>query len=131
MLTALQKSMRILKGSYALCIINVDDPNSIYIMKNCSPLLIGACEDFTLVSSDAGAMTKYTDRFIELSDLEYGKIQKDKVEIYNINGQRVDKVATKKNLEDLEIDLNGYPHYMLKEIDEIENVIHKISVNTT
>lgn len=126
MLTALQKSMRILKGSYALCIINVDDPNSIYIMKNCSPLLIGACEDFTLVSSDAGAMTKYTDRFIELSDLEYGKIQKDKVEIYNINGQRVDKVATKKNLEDLEIDLNGYPHYMLKEIDEIENVIHKI-----
>lgn len=126
MLLALQKSMRILKGSYALCVINEDDHDSLYVMKNSSPLLIGSCQNYTLVSSDAGAMTEYTNKFIELEDLEYGKLQKDHFEIYNINGKRIDKIATKKDLEELEINLNGYPHYMLKEIDEIETVIHKI-----
>ena len=125
-LDALKKCMFVLKGSYALAIICNDYPDEMFVMKNGSPLVIGKGDGFNFVASDASPMIKYTDAFIELNDQEYGKITKTDVDIYDANGVKVTKKLIKKDIESISHDLKGYPHYMLKEIEEIPQTIKRL-----
>ena len=125
-LGALKKCMSILKGSYALAIICSDFVDNMFIMKNGSPLVIGKGSGFNLVASDASPMIKYTEKFVELNDQEYGKISKDNIEIFDKYGQKVIKEEIKKDIESISHDLKGYPHYMLKEIEEIPGTIKRL-----
>lgn len=126
MLMAIKECVGILKGSYAVCLINDDHPESLYVMKRSSPLLIGHGEGFNLVSSDASAMIKYTNQFIDLNDKEYGEVTKDSVQIYNEKGEAINKEYISRDTADIAIDLKGYPHYMVKEIEEIPDVCEKL-----
>ncbi|MCR5308492.1 MAG: glutamine--fructose-6-phosphate transaminase (isomerizing) [Bacilli bacterium] len=125
-LGSLKECMSILKGSYALAIICSDYTDHMYIMKNGSPLIIGKGEGFNLVASDASPMIKYTENYIELNDQEYGRISKDDVEIFDKYGQKVIKQYIKKDIESISHDLKGYPHYMLKEIEEVPQTVKRI-----
>ncbi len=125
-LDALKKCMFVLKGSYALAIICNDYPDEMFVMKNGSPLVIGKGDGFNFVASDASPMIKYTDAFIELNDQEYGRITKTNVDIYDANGVKVTKKLIKKDIESISHDLKGYPHYMLKEIEEIPQTIKRL-----
>ena len=129
MLEAINKAIDKISGSYAVAIISDDDPNDLYVMKCSSPLLIGVGEGYNLVSSDASSMVKYTNKFIDLADKEYGKITKDKITIYNSRGEEVQKEYISRDIADIAIDLKGYPHYMVKEIEEIPDVCDKL-INT-
>ena len=125
-LDSLKKCMFVLKGSYALAIICSDYPDEMFIMKNGSPLVIGKGDGFNFVASDASPMIKYTDAFIELNDQEYGRITKNSVEVFDANGVKVTKKLIKKDIESISHDLKGYPHYMLKEIEEIPQTIKRL-----
>ena len=63
---AFLKTISKLQGSYALCLIDSEDKNTIYVAKNKSPLLVGIGEDCNYVGSDALAMIKYTNKFLKL-----------------------------------------------------------------
>lgn len=125
-LGSLKNCMSILKGSYALAIICSDYTDNMFIMKNGSPLVIGKGSGFNLVASDASPMIKYTEKFVELNDQEYGRISKDDIEIFDKYGQKVIKQEIKKDIESISHDLKGYPHYMLKEIEEIPQTIKRL-----
>lgn len=127
-LKAIYKTMGELHGSYAVALIHKGD-DKLYILKNASPLLIGLGKGFNLVASDASPMIEYTDKFIELDDKEYGYISKDKYKIFDENGNEVQKSFVTKEAELIKHSLNGYEHYMLKEIEEIESVIKRIYKN--
>ena len=124
-LKAIKKAMETLDGSYAIALIHKGE-NRLYVLKNVSPLLIGIGEDFNLVASDASAMIEYTNKFIELNDKEYGYIEKSNYKIFNFDGQEVSKKLISKDISLVKHDLNGYPHYMLKEIEEIPDVITRL-----
>ncbi|MBP5343442.1 glutamine--fructose-6-phosphate transaminase (isomerizing) [bacterium] len=126
MLVALDKTKANIKGSYACAIINEDYPDTLFMMRKTSPLLVGKGKGFNLIASDASPMVKYTNEFIELDDYEYGYITKYDIKVFNRNNELVDKAVTIKDLESYSHDLNGYPHYMLKEIEEIDTVIKKL-----
>lgn len=125
-LTSIKEVMKVLKGNYAITFFAYDDESSLYVMKKGSPLVIGEGDNFNLVASDASPMIKFTNSFIELNDFEFGKVSKDKVEIYNLDGDKVKKEEIHKDVESISHDLKGYPHYMLKEIEEIETSVNKI-----
>ena len=125
-LTSIKETIKALKGNYAIAFFAYDDESSLYVMKKGSPLVIGEGEGFNLVASDASPMIKLTNSFIELNDYEFGKVTKDKVEIYNLDGEKVKKDEIHKDVESISHDLKGYPHYMLKEIEEIEPSVNKI-----
>ena len=125
-LKAIQEVIKVLKGNYAITLFTYDDESSLYILKKGSPLVIGEGDNFNLVASDASPMIKFTNSFIELNDYEFGKISKDKVEIYNLEGNKVQKEEIHKDVESISHDLKGYPHYMLKEIEEIEQSVNNI-----
>lgn len=126
LLKSIRKAMDIIKGSYAIALLNKDEEDKIYVMKNASPLVIGVGKGFSLVASDASPMVGLTDKFIELDDFEYGYISKDEVNIFNKDNKRVNKEYIYKDIESISHDLKGYPHYMLKEIEEIHPVVERL-----
>ena len=124
-LEAIKKTMSEIKGSYAIGLIHKGEER-LYVLKNASPLLFGLGKGFNLIASDASPMIEYTDRFIELDDMEYGYVSKDDYCLYNKNGEVVDKELTTKEAEMVRHSLNGYDHFMLKEIEEIEVVVRRL-----
>ena len=124
-LKAIKKVMDEVDGSYAICLLHKGE-NRLYVLKNVSPLLIGIGENYNLVASDASPMIEYTNKFLELSDKEYGYISKDSYQIFDKEGKEVTKTLIEKEISLLKHDLNGYPHYMLKEIEEIPSVLTRL-----
>lgn len=123
---AIKIVMTLVKGSYAFTFFTSDDQNTLYVIKKSSPLLIGLGKGFNLVASDASPMIEHTNDFIELDDLEFGVINKDKVVIYNKDGQEIKKETINKDVELISHDLKGYPHYMIKEIEEIPQTVKRL-----
>ena len=124
-LKAIRRTMETIEGSYAISLIHKGE-NRLYVLKNVSPLLIGVGEGYNLVASDASPMIEHTNKFIELGDKEYGYIEKNSYKIFNFEGEEVKKELISKDIELVKHDLNGYDHYMLKEIEEIPSVITRL-----
>ena len=70
------KLNQVLKGSFALVIIDNLEKDKLYFIKDKTPLLIGVGEEFNLLISDVNAGASFTDKFIFLKEQEYGYISK-------------------------------------------------------
>ncbi|QWQ38270.1 glutamine--fructose-6-phosphate transaminase (isomerizing) [Gemella sp. zg-570] len=115
---AFLKAISKLHGSYALCLIDKENADTIYVAKNKSPLLVGLGQDCNYVGSDALAMIKYTNKFLEINDGEIVTVKKDSVVIEDSTGQSIDRKSFTPNIKYGEIDKGVYAHYMIKEINE-------------
>ncbi|WP_277680334.1 glutamine--fructose-6-phosphate transaminase (isomerizing) [Gracilibacillus dipsosauri] len=125
-LEAFRQALTLLKGSYAIGLIDNQNPNLIYVAKNKSPLLVGLGDDFNVVASDAMATLKETNRYVEIEDKEIVLVQKDRVEIQKLDGTVVEREAYVAEIDAADTEKGTYPHFMLKEIDEQPIVIRKI-----
>ncbi|MDY3928845.1 MAG: glutamine--fructose-6-phosphate transaminase (isomerizing) [Clostridia bacterium] len=123
---AIQHMISEVEGSYALAIIDKNDPDVLYAVKNKSPLLIGTGDGFNMIGSDAMAMIAHTNSFYEINDKEYVILTKDIVNIYTGYGQKVERKAYTAELDLSDTEKGTYPHYMLKEIEEQPAVIRRI-----
>jgi glucosamine--fructose-6-phosphate aminotransferase (isomerizing) len=123
---AIRHMMNRLKGSFALAILDRDNPDVFYVVKNKSPLLIGIGDGFNMVGSDAMAMLRETNKFFELNDKEYAIISRDKVEIFEITGAIIKRDYFESSIDPNDIEKGTYKHFMLKEIDEQPFVIRRI-----
>ncbi|KGX84279.1 glutamine--fructose-6-phosphate transaminase (isomerizing) [Pontibacillus litoralis] len=123
---AFRKAISLLKGSYAVAIMDEKNPDTIYVAKNKSPLLVGLGEGFNVVSSDSMAMLQVTDQFVELEDKEIVLVRRQEVEIQKLDGTKVERDAFTAEIDATDIEKGTYPHFMLKEIDEQPFVIRKI-----
>jgi glucosamine--fructose-6-phosphate aminotransferase (isomerizing) len=126
---AIRYALTLIEGSYALAIIDQENPEVIYIAKNKSPLLIGKGNNFNMVASDAMAMIHHTNEFYELQDKEFAVIKRNDVSIYNLYGMKIDRDVFIGELDASDIEKGTYPHYMLKEIDEQPFVLRRIIAN--
>ncbi|MFD2679144.1 glutamine--fructose-6-phosphate transaminase (isomerizing) [Bacillus seohaeanensis] len=123
---AFRQTLMLLKGSYAIALLDAENDETIFVAKNKSPLLVGLGEDFNVVASDAMAMIQVTDQFVELMDKEMVIVTKEKVEIQNLVGEVMERAPYTAELDAGDIEKGTYPHYMLKEIDEQPLVTRKI-----
>lgn len=123
---AFRKTLSLLHGSYAIAMLDEQEPDMIFVAKNRSPLLVGVGEDCSVVASDAMAMLQVTDQFIELHDGEVVLLGKDKIVIETIDGTGIERAPYTAELDMSDIEKGTYPHYMLKEIDEQPGVIRNI-----
>ncbi|MGB6179502.1 glutamine--fructose-6-phosphate transaminase (isomerizing) [Carnobacterium sp.] len=123
---AFKKTVSKLKGSYALALMDTQQPDIIYAAKNKSPLLVGKGIGFNAICSDAMAMIQETNQFIELMDGEFISLTRDEIKIETQDGTSISRetYTAEVNLDDL--DLGAYPYYMAKEIDEQPAVLRKI-----
>ncbi|MED2867884.1 glutamine--fructose-6-phosphate transaminase (isomerizing) [Bacillus thuringiensis] len=126
---AFRNTLSLLHGSYAIGLLDAQNPNMIYVAKNKSPLLVGVGDNFNVVASDAMAMLQVTDQFIELMDKEIVIVTKESITIKNLQGETIERAPFTAELDASDIEKGTYPHFMLKEIDEqplvIRNIIQK------
>ena len=115
-------------GSYALAIINVNQPNKIFVAKLGSPCVVGYGKDCGVVCSDLNSVGK-TEKVYVLQNNYFSVVEKGKVEIFNNNLEKVNLKEVKPNTDCLGGGLNGFKHYMLKEINEIPTAIKNTVVN--
>lgn len=120
---AISKTIKELKGSYALGIIFADK-EELYAVRKDSPLIVGVGEHENFIASDIAAIIDYTNKYILLEEKEIAKIDKEKV-VVSKNKHEVLKEIKETNLERDAKDKAGYEHYMLKEIMEEPVVLEK------
>lgn len=123
---AIRHLMAEIVGSYALAIIDRENPDVLYAVKNKSPLLIGKGEGFNMIGSDSMAMIANTNMFYEIHDKEYVVITKEEVKIYTQYGKLIARDPFKAELDLSDTEKGTYAHFMLKEIEEQPAVIRKL-----
>jgi glucosamine--fructose-6-phosphate aminotransferase (isomerizing) len=125
MLETMMKVREKIRGSYALGIIDSENPDKLVCTRKESPLIIGLGDGKNFIASDVPAILKYTREVIFLENNEMAIIEKDRVSVYNSQGKKLEKSITKIEWDMEQASKGGYPHFMLKEIEEQPNVIEK------
>ena len=120
----LTKVMSILKGSYALGIMIEKEVDKIYVAKKDSPLVIGIGEGENFFASDITAINMFTNKFVFLDDYDIAEVEKENIKFYK-DCKKVEKEVNTINIDVNSKSKNGYPHYMLKEINEEPIVLEK------
>ena len=125
MLKTLAKLKTDIKGSYALAIINEDEPDTLYGVRKNVPLILAKNDNEYFLVSDMTAALKYTNKFYLLENDEIVKIS-DKEYIYDSDLNLLKKELLTFEGTSNDVMLKGYPHFMLKEIHEEPMVINNI-----
>lgn len=115
---AVQRALNELVGTYGLAIVCADFPDMLIGAKKGSPLILGLGENEYIIASDASAIVEHTTQAIYMADNEMVIATSS-----GFHTKTIDNVEIRKDLKQIEfsldaIELNGFPHYMLKEIYE-------------
>lgn len=125
MLSTLRKVTERIRGSYALGIIERENPDRLVCVRKESPLIIGLGKGKNFIASDVPAILKYTREVIFLDNSEMAIVEKDRVSVYDSQGKKLKKAISKIEWDMEQANKGGYPHFMLKEIEEQPEVIEK------
>ena len=121
-LKTIKKVLDELEGSYALGIICDDDLDNIYATRCGSPLILAKSKNGNFIASDVPAILEYTNKYILLEEGQIAKLNQNNITLYNNDLKEINyKELTFKGNKDSAM-LNGYKHYMLKEIHEEDKV---------
>lgn len=115
---AVRKTMSQVEGTFGIAVIHREVPNEIVVARRGSPLIIGVGEDGNFAASDVAAMLRYTNKVVHLNDNELATITKDGFSISTAQAKAVTRTAETVEWAPEDADLNGFPHFMLKEIFE-------------
>ena len=115
---SVQHALNELVGTYGLAIMCADFPDTLIGAKKGSPLILGLGDNEYVIASDASAIIEHTTQAIYLADNEMVTITSK-----GFSTKTIDNVEVRKDLKEIEfsldaIELDGFAHYMLKEIVE-------------
>ncbi|MCI9303174.1 glutamine--fructose-6-phosphate transaminase (isomerizing) [Clostridium sp.] len=115
---AVVKATEKLEGSYALGVVCGQEPDKIVAVRKDSPLIVGIGENESFIASDIPAVLNYTRDIYLLEDNEFVVLTNDKVEVFEANGERINKEIYKVTWNEDSAEKGGYDSFMLKEIHE-------------
>ncbi len=116
---AVRVAMRIVIGAYAICVIEQNDPDTIIVARQSSPLVIGIGENNSefFIASDASPIAEYTTNMVYLNDGEVATLHRDKeIKIVDLENYNISPQIKKVELNMGQLEKGGFPHFMLKEI---------------
>ncbi|MBR3323894.1 glutamine--fructose-6-phosphate transaminase (isomerizing) [Candidatus Saccharibacteria bacterium] len=115
---AVVQALKLVRGTYGIAVISVKNPGEIVVARSGSPLVIGVCQDETLIASDASALVGHTKKAIYLNDGEVATIAKDSISIKTLDSQPVSNKVETIQTDLSAIQKGGYDHFLLKEVME-------------
>jgi len=118
LITSVQLAIKSFSGSYGLGVISSKYPDQIIAARKGSPLVIGIGENGNYIASDQMALLSVTKEFIFLEEGDIAEIKIDKVTIYDLEGNLVERSIKTSKLKIGQVDLGDYDHFMQKEIFE-------------
>ena len=117
-LKALRAALAMVRGSYALAVLFRDFPDTLFAVKRESPLIVGWGEAENFTASDIPALLKYTRRYSVLEEGDMAVVNADGIRFYNEFAEPVEREVLTANWDQEAAEKGGYPHFMLKEINE-------------
>ena len=118
LLVAVQKTVNELEGAYGLGVISKLENDTLIAARSGSPLLIGLGDNENFIASDMSALIPVAQKYIVLEDGDIAKVTQDSVTIYDSELNLVERETLISSLSDDETDLEGFAHFMKKEIHE-------------
>ncbi|WP_130536276.1 glutamine--fructose-6-phosphate transaminase (isomerizing) [Thiomicrorhabdus indica] len=118
LLEAIQKSVALFEGAYALGVVSSDDPETLIAARKGSPLVIGVGIGEYFIASDVSALLPVTQSFIFLEEGDIAQITRESLEIFNESGKRVEREIKQSSLTASSVELGEHRHFMHKEIFE-------------
>jgi len=118
LVSSVQLAIKSFSGSYGLGIISSKYPDQIIAARKGSPLVIGIGKKGNYIASDQMALLSVTKEFIFLEEGDVAEIKIDKITIYDLHGNLVNRQIKSSKLKVGQVDLGEYDHFMQKEIFE-------------
>jgi glucosamine--fructose-6-phosphate aminotransferase (isomerizing) len=115
---AIQTLMGELAGAFAFGILCVDDPETLYVVKMGSPVVLGRAPGLSLMASGMTALVEHTRDLLVMEDNEYALLTGAGIEIKTRAGVAVERAYTRVSWTAAMMEKGGYRHYMLKEIHD-------------
>jgi len=123
LLEAVQKTVQQLTGAYGMVVLDREHPEHLVAARSGSPLVIGLGIGENFLASDQLALLSVTRRFIYLEEGDIAEITRRTVDIYDANGQKVEREVHESNLENDAAEKGKFRHFMQKEIYEQPNAL--------
>ena len=124
---AIKKTVKVLSGAFALCIMFQDIPDTIYAIRNVSPMVATSCERGSVIASDLTALIEFSKEYFVVPEYHILTLKKDGIDIQDLKGNKVTPQMLTVNWYITSAQKGGYPFFMLKEIyeqpDAIRNTI--------
>jgi glutamine---fructose-6-phosphate transaminase (isomerizing) len=117
-LEAVQRTLGDIKGSYALAIVNANEPRMLVAARKESPLILGLGDHEYFLASDIPAILPYTRRVIFLEDHDLVVVEDGEFKLFNAEGQRIERPEHTITWSPAMAEKAGYKHFMQKEIFE-------------
>ena len=115
---AINKTLVRVRGSYALALMFAEYPGEIWVARKDSPMIVGIGQDENFVASDVPAILHHTNKVYYIGNLELGRITKEQVTFYNLDGDEIEKELKEIEWDAESAEKGGFEHFMLKEIHE-------------
>lgn len=123
-LVAFVRAIELLKGSYAI-IAMLEGEDKIYVARKNSPLIIGIGNGELLCASDIPAMLAHTKTFLPLEEGDLAVLTQNGYKIYDTFGNEISRKTITVDWSSEVAEKGGYPHFMLKEINDQIHFIHE------
>jgi len=115
---AVREALAELRGAYAVCILNEQEPGTLIAAKLGAPMVVGLGEGEFFVASDIPAILAHTREMVFMEDGEMAVLHAGAVTFTTIGGTPLEKTARHIDWSPLMAEKGGYRHFMLKEIHE-------------
>lgn len=117
-LETIDSVMAELKGSFALGIMFKDFPDRVFAVRRESPLIVGVAEGECFIASDVPAILQYTRDYYLLDHDEIVTLSPDGVSFVDEHLDPIEKELQTADWDMEAAEKSGYPHFMIKEINE-------------
>lgn len=112
-----------LEGAYAFCILFADEPEVIYCLRNASPLVACYSKEGSVIASDMVALIGFSKDYFVLPEKHIARLTKEGITVTNFDDEVIEPTMLHVSWDITAAQKNGYPHFMLKEINEQPDAI--------
>ncbi len=120
---AVEAALKRLEGAFAFAILFRDEDDLLIGARKGSPLAVGYGDGEMFLGSDAIALAPFTNRVSYLEDGDWVALTRNSVELFDVNGKKVDRAVTYTQASALMVDKGNHRHFMAKEIAEQPEVV--------
>ena len=122
-LEASRRAVNDLRGAFALAIVSADSPDELIAVRQQAPLVLGFGQGEFFCASDTPALITHTLAVLPLENGEIALLTPMGLEVYTFGGDRLRKHPQTLNWNPIQVEKQGFKHFMLKEIYEQPGVV--------